>query len=202
MRQRASRKPAHERRQLIIESAQAEFAATGYANTGTDDVARAAGVTPAAIYRYFPSKRELYLAALRDAGPRLLAVIGATAMEAGDPLETIWRFGLAYYDRVGDRTPYASLWFQALADVSDEEVRETIATNFTATVDLVSAQLEQGKRAGLVRDDLDTRVAGWQFMAIGLTFDLLHHLALDDELDRGKVEAWGRLFIDSLRTPS
>lgn len=185
---------------MIIESAQNVFADAGYANAATADVARAAGVAPAAIYRYFPSKRDLYLAALRDAGPKLLKLIGEMATDTGDPLETIWRFGLAYYDRVNDRTPFASLWFQALGDVADDEVRETIAANFTTTVDLVAGQLEQGKRSGLVRQDLDTRVAGWQFMATGLTFDLLHHLGLDGELDREKVETWGRMFIDSLRS--
>ncbi len=199
MRQRAARKPAGERRQQIIETAQDVFARAGYANTATADVAAAAGVAPAAIYRYFPSKRDLYLAALRDAGPRLLDLIGSTAIGTGDPLETIWRFGLAYYDRVNDRSAYARLWFQALGDASDEEVRQAIAENFKATVDLVSAQLDLAKHTGLVREDLEPRLGGWQFMAIGLMFDVLHHLQLDAELDRGKVETWGKMFIDSLR---
>ena len=200
MRQRAPKKPAAERRQMIIESAQEVFAQEGYANAGTAEIARAVGVTSAAVYRYFPSKRDLYLAALRDAGPRLLSVISEIGKEVSDPLETIRRVGLGYYDRVTGRTPYSRLWFQALGDVGDSDVREAIASNFTAIVEVVAAELERGKKMGLVRAELDTRIAAWQFMAIGLTFDLLHQLDLDAELNRAKVEAWGSLFIDSLRS--
>jgi AcrR family transcriptional regulator len=187
---------------MILESAQAVFAASGYANAGTEDVARAAGVAPSAIYRYFPSKRDLYLAALNDAGPRLASMWRATARASADPFEAIQRVGLDYYDHVQGRTPYTQLWFQALGDASDPDVRETMANNFLAIIDTLAAQLEAGKASGLIRHDLDTRVAAWHFMSIGLTFDLIHQLGLDAELDRPKVEAWGRLYIDSIREGS
>ncbi|MBI5948493.1 MAG: TetR/AcrR family transcriptional regulator [Chloroflexi bacterium] len=199
MKQRAAKRPADERKREILESAQAVFAAEGYANAGAEDVARAAGVAPSAIYRHFPSKRDLYLAALRDAGPRLQAIWNGTAATSGDPLEAAWKVGLDYYDHVQTRAPYASLWFQALGDVSDPEVREVIAGNYTGIVGLLERQLATGQAAGVVRDDIDARIAAWHFMAIGLTFDLVHHLGLDDELNREKVEAWGRLYLDSIR---
>jgi len=184
---------------MILESAQAVFAASGYANAGTEEVARAAGVAPSAIYRYFPSKRDLYLAALSDAGPRLASIWQAAARGAADPFEAIQKVGLDYYDHVQGRTPYTQLWFQALGDASDPDVRETMASNFLAIVDALTAQLEAGKAAGFFRQDMDTRVAAWHFMSIGLTFDLIHQLGLDHELDRPRVEAWGRLYIDSIR---
>lgn len=184
---------------MILDSAQSVFAASGYANAGAEEVARAAGVAPSAIYRYFPSKRELYLAALRDAGPRLLSIWTEAAGAVEDPLDAIWRVGLDYYDHAQTRSPYARLWFQALGDASDPEVRTAIAGNFTAMVDLLAAQLGAGQARGLVRSDLNPRIAAWHFLAIGLTFDLVAHLGLDDELDRERVEEWGRLYIESIR---
>lgn len=199
MRQRAPKRPAAERRQLILESAQDVFAASGYANTGTGDVAKAAGVSPAALYRYFPSKRDLYLAALRAAGPRLLGLWADRAREVSDPLEAIRRLGLEYYDHVHGRASYARLWFQALGEADDPEVRETIVANFAGMVDVISRLVIAAQEQGLARRDIDPRVAAWHFMAIGFTVDLVNHLALDDELDRARVEAWGELFMDSLR---
>lgn len=199
MRQRAPKRPAAERKSLILESAQEVFAASGYANAGTEAIARGAGVSPSALYRYFPSKRDLYLATLRNAGPRLLALWGERAQAATDPLEAVRRLGLEYYDHVHGRSSYAQLWFQALADAGEPEVRETIAANFTGMVDAISVLISAGQSAGTARRDIDPRIAAWHFMAIGFTFDLVHHLALDAELDRDRVEAWGRLFIDSLR---
>jgi len=199
MRQRAPRRPAGERKQLILESAQAVFAETGYANTGTGDVARGAGISPAALYRYFPSKRDLYLATLRNAGPRLLALWGERLPSADDPLEVVRRLGMEYYDHVQGRSTYTRLWFQALGDTSDPEVREAIAGNFLGMVELISSLISAAQARGTARDDIEARISAWHFMSIGFTFDLTHHLGLDAELDRARVEAWGDLFIDSLR---
>ncbi len=199
MRQRAPKRPAAERKRLILESAQDVFAVSGYANTGTEDVARAAGVSAAALYRYFPSKRDLYLATLRSAGPRLLSLWAGRAKGASNPLEGVRTLGLEYYDHIQGRASYARLWFQALGEADDPEVRETIAANFTGMVDVISRLITTAQERGLARRDIDPRIAAWHFMAIGFTFDLVNHLALDGELDRAKVEAWGQLFIDSLR---
>ena len=199
MKQRAPKQPGAERKRLILESAQAVFAANGYANSGTEEVARAAGVAASALYRYFPSKRELYLAALRDAGPRLLGMWQPAIQGSADPFETIRLLGLAYYDHLQTRSPFAQLWFQALGDVSDADVREAIAGNFTAMVEAMSGLIQRAQDEGLARRDLDPRIAAWHFLAIGLTFDLIHHLGLDGELDRERVADWGDLYIDSLR---
>ncbi len=184
---------------MILESAQSLFAAAGYANASAEDVARGAGVAPSAIYRHFASKRALYLAALRDSGTRLLSIWKNAAGESADPLQTIWQLGLDYYDHVQSRSTFAPLWFQALGDASDPEVRGAIAANHTAMVDHLTGLIAAGQARGIVRAALDPRIAAWHFLAIGLTFDLLNHLGLNDELDREKVEAWGRLYIDSIR---
>jgi AcrR family transcriptional regulator len=202
MRQRAPKRPAAERKRLILESAQTVFAESGYANSGTEQVARAAGVSASALYRYFPSKRDLYLATLSNAGPRLQALWAERAQRAPDPLEAIRLLGLEYYDHLRGRSSYARLWFQALGDADDPDVRAAIAANFTGMVDVISGLVAAAQERGLARNDVDPRIAAWHFMAIGFTFDLVHHLALDDELDRDRVESWGRLYIDSLREAS
>lgn len=199
MRKRAPKRPADERRRLILEGAQSVFANAGYADAGTDALARAAGVAPSAIYRYFPGKRDLYLAALRDAAPRLLALWSERGRAVPDPLEAIRLFGLEYYDHLQGRSDYARLWFRALGEAEDPDVRSILAENFLAMVEAVARLVAAAQEAGTARRDLDPRVAAWHFMAIGFSFDLVHHLGLDAELDRDRVEAWGRLFIDSLR---
>jgi len=199
MKQRAPKRPADERRRMILEGAQAAFATQGYANTGTEDIARAAGVAPSAIYRHFAGKRDLYLETLRAATQKLLRLWSQAAGSEESPLEEIRALGLGYYDHVAGRSPYARLWFQALAEADDDEVREAIAANFRGMVGAIEERIREGQASGDVRAELDPRVAAWHFMAIGLAFDLVHHLEMDDELDRRKVEEWGDLYLDSLR---
>lgn len=199
MAKRAPKRAAPERKRLILEGAHTVFAASSYTTANTSKVARAAGVSAPALYRYFPSKKDLYLFTLKDAGPRLLRIWKRIADEAANPLDVIWALGLAYYDHVLSRSPVIRLWFRALGEAGDRKVRAALGDNFTAAVDFLEQNLDAGKAQGLVRQDIDSRVAAWHFMAIGLTFDLIHLLGRDKELDRRKVEEWGKLYLDSIR---
>src|SRR3990172_8952996 len=98
MRKRAPKRPAHERRRLILESAQTVFAASSYARVGTAGLAKAAGISEPALYRYFPSKRDLYVSTLRAAGQRLLGIWQGIVDQAADPPGAIWAIGMGYYD--------------------------------------------------------------------------------------------------------
>jgi len=64
-----SKRPAHRpsRRKQIIEAATKAFSRDGYVEVRVDDIARAAGVAPTAIYYHFGGKEELFTQALRSA---------------------------------------------------------------------------------------------------------------------------------------
>lgn len=50
----------------ILGAARRVFARKGFAGASVDDVAEAAGLAKGTVYSYFPSKRDLYLAALHQ----------------------------------------------------------------------------------------------------------------------------------------
>lgn len=56
-----------ERRTIILEAARRVFASQGYEGAKTLDIAKAAQVSEALVYRHFPSKLALYRAVLRQA---------------------------------------------------------------------------------------------------------------------------------------
>src|SRR5262249_3853444 len=55
-----SRLDSDERRQAIVEAAVPLFARKGFAGTTTRELAEAAGISEALLFRHFPSKRLLY----------------------------------------------------------------------------------------------------------------------------------------------
>jgi AcrR family transcriptional regulator len=198
MRKRAPKQTARERRRLILESAQTVFANSNYAKVGTADLAKAAGVSEPALYRYFSGKKDLYLCALKATRARLLRIWERIANEAANPLDGVWNIGMGYYDHSQSRAPVMKLFYEALSEADDPEVRTVVRDSFVSMVRFIEERLEEGKAQGLVRRDVDSGVAAWQFTAIGLAFDLIHLLGLQGEMDRDKAEDWGRLYMRSV----
>ena len=58
------RLPASDRRRQLLETALDFFSRKGYGGTTTKEIAAAAGVTEAIIFRHFPTKQDLYNAVL------------------------------------------------------------------------------------------------------------------------------------------
>jgi AcrR family transcriptional regulator len=198
---RARRLPAQTRRRQIIESAREIFASQSYAKVGTADLAKAAGVSEPALYRYFSGKKELFLSTLRATAPKLLEIWQSIAYDVEDPLETLWSIGVHYYDHLQSHSSNMKLQFQAVSEADDPEIRQALRENFETFVHFVAETLDEGKRRGVIRRDVDSQLLAWQFLGIGLTLDLMQILGFSAELGRSKVEQWGRLYQEMLRAP-
>src|SRR4051794_13961848 len=87
---RPLRRDAREHRQKLIAAAQREFAARGV-DASLERIARDAGVAIGTLYRHFPTRMDLLLAAFE---PRLHEFLGGAekAMEIDDPWD-----GFVYY---------------------------------------------------------------------------------------------------------
>jgi AcrR family transcriptional regulator len=69
-------------RHALLDAAIQRFAADGYQRTSVTDIARDVGLTPAAVYAYFPGKEALFLAAV-DADATGLVDLAARVLTAG-----------------------------------------------------------------------------------------------------------------------
>jgi AcrR family transcriptional regulator len=196
---RARRLPAGERKKRIIESARAAFAASNYWKVSTADLARAADISEPALYRYFPSKKAIFLSTLRTTAPKLIDSWQRIAAEVDDPLETLWNIGVSYYDSLKSHSAVMKLQFQALVEADDPEIRQALHENYASFVDLFAELLEDGKMRGLVREDVDARAFAWHFLGMGLMLDARHLLGFDSDLSRQRVESLVRMLIDCVR---
>jgi len=78
-------------RGALIRAARPLFAERGYADVGTEEIVRAAGVTRGALYHHFGGKRDLFEAVYEQIEAELAERIaaGAIAANAGSPLEAM-----------------------------------------------------------------------------------------------------------------
>ena len=86
---------SEQRRCSILQAARAVFARQGYADTVVEDIAAQAGIGKGTLYLYFPSKEQIYLAALLEEARRLDVDTRAAVNAAAT-----WRDKLAAYFEV------------------------------------------------------------------------------------------------------
>lgn len=72
------------RKNLIIDAAIGLFAKQSFENTSIRDIAAAAGISPASIYRYFADRDELFVEALLREGKDIIAGMEKLLAENGD----------------------------------------------------------------------------------------------------------------------
>ncbi len=86
-----SRTPQHERRArtraALLRAAGRVFAEHGYHRATLEDVTAAAGVSKGALYHYFPSKEQLFLALLEDRLGAGISEVEAVVAERGSDNE-------------------------------------------------------------------------------------------------------------------
>jgi AcrR family transcriptional regulator len=105
-------------RQEILAAAKRLFLSQGFTATPMRQIARAVGITPAAIYNHYPSKDQLFTALLRSVAPyeELFALFGK--IEAGSAEELVRRAFRAALAFATDHQDYLQL---ALIDAQERE---------------------------------------------------------------------------------
>jgi AcrR family transcriptional regulator len=84
---RPSQGDAAETRQRILDEARRAFTTRGYDNTTNREIADGAGITAAAIYHYFPSKVDLYVAVFSSVQAKVFEAFDAAIAERQTFLE-------------------------------------------------------------------------------------------------------------------
>ncbi len=92
---------AEERRESVVRAAIAEFARGGYSGTSTEAIAKRVGVSQPYLFRLFPSKQAIFLAAARRCCANITEVFRKTA-DGVAPEEAKGALGGAYVSLITD----------------------------------------------------------------------------------------------------
>ena len=97
-------------RQAILDAARDLFTSEGYRNVSIRKIAERIEYSPAAIYSYFPSKDDIYLALAEDGFRRLDAKLKTVSRE-GTPLEQVRAGWWGFYEFSKEQPAYFELLF-------------------------------------------------------------------------------------------
>ncbi|MGH9048365.1 MAG: TetR/AcrR family transcriptional regulator [Acidimicrobiia bacterium] len=138
-------------RSRLLEIAIRRFAAEGYRRTSVSDVAREAGLTPAAVYAYFAGKEALFKAAV-DADAGALIDDAGPDLGRGTARELFAARVAELVARVDDH-PLAR---RVLAGQEPEVIGRLLdLPSLNALTAAFAEQLAEGQEGGDVRRDID-----------------------------------------------
>jgi AcrR family transcriptional regulator len=109
------------RRREILDVAARIFAERGYAKSDLQIVADELGLGKGTLYRYFPTKRDLFLAAADRSMARLSEHIHSVVDKIADPLERIKVAIRSYLEFFDEHPEYIELIIQERAEFKDRK---------------------------------------------------------------------------------
>jgi AcrR family transcriptional regulator len=163
------------RRAQLLELGMKIFAESTYDEVSIDDLAKAAGISKGLLYHYFPTKRDLYLAGLREIAGDLLAQTDVSQLTELPPIERIRRGIDAYLTFVSQRArPYVALMRGGIG--SDPEVHAIVEGVREALVERLFTGPESPLATGDHRTPLArTALRGWIGFSEAAVLDWLTH---------------------------
>ena len=174
------------RRPLVTASALHAFARSGYHGTTVADVAREARISPAYVFKLFPSKERLFVAALDECFVQVVRALEAGADAATDqtPLGILDQMGEAYADLIANRDLLLiQVHAQSVADVP--EIRESLRAGLATVTQFAKT------RTGAADADVQ------RFIAYGQLCHLIVTAGVDD-----LTADWALLVANGIRHPS
>lgn len=135
-------------RAALMKAGRKLFAERGYANVGTEEIVRAAGVTRGALYHHFDGKRNLLAAIYEQMEAEIAAQLGATVTPGAGPLETLEAGAEMFLDHCLEPEVQQIVLLDAPAVLGWEEWRE-IGARYG--LGLIEALLAAGIEAGEIR---------------------------------------------------
>ncbi len=143
-----------ERRRQLLEAGAALFAEHAYEEISMRQIATAAGVSKPLLYHYFPSKTDLFKAAVAEAAAELQRLIAPSGR--GSALEQLSASLDAYLGWIEE---HARTWAKLMQSAASlPEARELVEGFRTRTMELVLSELASG---GAPAPALRTAIQGW-----------------------------------------
>ena len=154
-------KTSEQRRQAVLSTAIAQFATKGYSAASINDVAREAHISIGAMYSYFSSKEDLFLAVVDHAYTLMDEILRSVAEASTDLYDYVERMLAACRRFAAENERLNELYLMITSQASSELSPRLSDTIEGVTPGILTDLIDQGRRDGIVAEDVDARM--WAF---------------------------------------
>jgi AcrR family transcriptional regulator len=149
----------------IIQAARQVFAKKGYHEAPMDDVAKEVGVSKGALYSYFTSKEDLLKEISLQGHQTLRNILSETSKcnSLEDAIEQVYATITEKYK--GNLQTHLEIISLASHDV---KIKDTVFQEYRKDIEAIEAFVEEKKKKGVIRTDVDDRLSAELFTSLYL----------------------------------
>lgn len=161
-----TRLSTEQRQAEIVEAALRLARGSSPALITTGDIAAAIGVTQGAVFKHFPTKDAIWLAAMRWVRETLLQKLQAAADEAATPLDALAAMFRTHVEFVIAHPGVPRFIFHELQQPADSAAKLEVRAVLQGYRRLLLGRLAEAVEQGLVSPDLDREAAATGFIGL------------------------------------
>lgn len=147
-----------EKRDRILRAAVTIFSRKGFFNSKVSEVARAASVADGTIYLYFRNKDDLLISLFEEKMGEVVADVRRRIADGGNSLEKLKIFIENHMDLLEREAGLVEV-LQVELRQSTKFLKDYTPVKFFEYLEIISDILEEGKREGVLRQDLNVSIA-------------------------------------------
>ncbi|MFZ0887286.1 MAG: TetR/AcrR family transcriptional regulator [Candidatus Binataceae bacterium] len=190
---------ADERRPQILKCAVRVFARSNYRAATVAEVAAEAGISEALIYKFFPSKKSIFLEILRRMSERIVSAWQDEQDREENAVRALRNMGMGYYKRMIRHPDELRVQFQAISEVSDKAIADQLREDHRNYMRSITKVLRRGMRQGTIREGLDVTAMAFLFNGVGILMNMMRLLAFEREFTEARTRALIDHLLDSIK---
>jgi len=160
------RKSADQRKDEIIEAALKLADAVGPDSLTTERIAREVGITQPAVFRHFPRKHDIWQAVVDWIGACLMQRWSAVVDSRGEPADTLRALVRAQLNLIRSTPAIPAILFSRELHAKNHVLRKAVLAMMARFHEVLTKIIEEGRRGGQFRGDLDAGAAAYAVIAL------------------------------------
>ncbi len=155
----------------------AVFSELGYRRTTTAELARRCDVRENILYRLWPDKKAMFLAAIDDIFRSRAEVWSEILADHPAPEQAVERI-IEYESHHQGESGFYRVVFTALTEIDDDDIRVAVVGMYKRFHKLVCRQFETGHGSGDLQSGLPTEMAAWGLLGLATISNIIRELKL------------------------
>lgn len=195
---------AEERRKAFLPVIARTFTELGYRRTTTAALAQRCGVQENVLYRLWPDKKAMFIAAIGYVY-ELSAATWGRLLRSQSTRETHAERVLAYESQHHGEFSHYRIVFAGLSEADDPEIRAALADMFRRFAELLTGEIRshritkgEAARQDCVEPSPDAQLCAWSIIGLGTIANIVRELGLFSNADRARlILEVGRMLLNA-----